>query len=409
MGIFQTIRVAIQSLTRNKMRSFLTTLGVWMGVAAVTAMVAVGEGAKATVEATYQAMGSHLLLVTPGSVSMRGMHGGAGSQATLTWGDLRAIQQEIPTVRAAAPALRTSAQVVSGEGNWSTMVLGTTPAYFDVRNWPISQGNGFAETEGGFAPKVAIVGHTAAKNLFASGTSPVGQTVRIRNIPFEVIGVAKAKGQSFSGQDYDDVVFIPVQTFQSTLEGGFQHVLSGVIFVGATSADTLERTETDIKELLRERHRLRADSDDDFSIRNLSELASAREEGTRAITTLLATVAAIALLVGGIGIMNIMLVSVTERTREIGIRMAVGATPHNILTQFLTEALTLSIFGGVLGVGAGVLAATKLAQDFGWPLILNWNVSLAALGLSVAVGVVFGLYPAQKASRTDPIHALRSE
>jgi len=394
---------------RNKMRSFLTMLGIIIGVAAVIAMVAIGQGAKARVSEAFASMGSNLLIILPGSTTRGGVMGGFGSMPTLTWEDLNAIRTEAPAVRWAAAALRSNAQVASEDQNWSTGINGTSPDYFLIRDWPIATGALFSisDVEGG--AKVAVLGRTVADKLFGTNFDPVGQSIRIKNIPFQVVGVLTKKGQSPVGQDYDDAVFIPQSTFQAKIQGGMQRYLSGVIFVSAESADGTARAQREITNLLRDRHHIPIDGDDDFSIRNLAEVAGAAEAGTQTLTALLASIAAVSLLVGGIGIMNIMLVSVTERTREIGIRMAVGAKPRNIMTQFLIEALTLSVAGGLAGIGLGLLAAQRLAAQFGWPMLISIPVILIAIGFSGAVGIGFGLYPAQKAARLDPIEALRYE
>jgi putative ABC transport system permease protein len=405
----QTIRVASRALLRNKLRSFLTTLGVMIGVGAVIAMVAIGEGAKAQVEAAFASMGSNLLIILPGTTTRGGAFGGFGSMPTLTWDDLRAIQTEIPSVRYAAPNLRTSAQVLSEDQNWTTSVNGTTVEYFAIRSWGTARGSLFTQSDVEGANKVAVLGQTVVDKLFGAGADPVGQTVRIKNIPFQIVGVMAPKGQSPMGQDYDDAVFVPVGTYQTRVQGGLQKYLAGVIFVGAVSADAITRAERQITELLRDRHHIQPEMDDDFSIRNLTEMASAQEQGTRTLTTLLAAIAAVSLLVGGIGIMNIMLVSVTERTREIGIRMAVGAKRRHVLAQFLVEALTLSMAGGVCGIALGLLAAERLASRFAWPMLVRTDIIVLAVGFSALVGIGFGLYPARKASRLDPIEALRYE
>jgi putative ABC transport system permease protein len=405
----QTLRVALRALTRNKMRSFLTTLGVVIGVSAVIAMVAIGDGAKARVEATFAAMGSNMLIIIPGSTTAGGAMGGFGSMPTLTWDDLRAIQTEVPTVRAAAPQLRTTAQVLSDDQNWGTQVLGTSPEYFQIRTWPASQGTLFTQGDLDGGTKVAVLGQTVADKLFGANSNPTGQTVRIKNVPFTVVGVLEKKGQSQWGQDYDDIVVVPATTFGQKIKGGLKNYVDGSIAVSATSAETTSRAESQIRGLLRDRHRLPSGADDDFSIRNLSEIASAQQEGTRTLTTLLAAIAAVSLLVGGIGIMNIMLVSVTERTREIGLRMAVGAKPADIRLQFLVEALALAVTGGLIGVALGVFGAWRLATSFGWQVLYRPDIIAIAVGFSALVGVVFGLYPAHKASRLDPITALRFE
>ena len=409
MNWLQTLRVALRALQRNKLRAFLTTLGIVIGVSAVIAMVAIGDGAKARVEQTFASMGSNMLIILPGTTSAGGAMGGFGSMPTITWDDLKAIQTEVPTVRWAAPVLRSSAQVLSEDQNWTTSVQGTAPDYFEIRSWPVALGDGISQSDVDSGTKVVVLGRTVSDKLFGTSSNPVGQVVRVKNVPFTVAGVLVKKGQSPIGQDYDDAVFIPFTTFQQKIQGGLKNYLSGTIMVSATSPSTTERAQRQIRELLRDRHRLHADADDDFSIRNLSELASAAQEGTRTLTTLLAAIAAVSLLVGGIGIMNIMLVSVTERTREIGVRMAVGAKPGDIRFQFLIEALTLAVAGGVIGVALGVGVAWRLAASFGWPVLFRPDIVLVAVGFSALIGVGFGLYPAHKASQLDPIQALRFE
>ncbi len=409
MNPFETLRVALRALLRNKMRSFLTVLGIIIGVGAVIAMVAIGEGAKARVEESFASMGSNLLIVMPGSTNASGARGGFGSMPTLTWDDLRAIRSEVSSVRYAAAQLRSNTQLMSEDQNWSTSTIGTSPEYFLIRNWRVSSGRPLLDSDVETSAKVVLMGQTVVDKLFGPSADAVGQIVRIKNIPFEVIGVLQKKGQSPMGQDYDDGVFVPQTTFQSKIQGGLQKFLSGTIFIGATSTDATARAEEQISALLRDRHRIAAGTDDDFSVRNLTEMANAQQEGTRTLTTLLASIAAVSLLVGGIGIMNIMLVSVTERTREIGVRMAVGATPLNIMLQFLVEALTLAVAGGIVGVGIGVFSAGQLASRFGWPMLIRPDIVVISVGFSALVGVVFGLYPAQKASRLDPIDALRFE
>ena len=408
MSWLQTFRVALRALGRNKLRSFLTTLGMVIGVSAVIAMVAIGDGAKARVEESFAAMGSNMLIILPGTTSMGGAQGGFGSMPTITWDDLHAIQTDVPAVRYAAPVLRTSAQVLSEDQNWGTSVSGTTPDYFAIRNWAVARGVGITASDVDSGNKVAVLGQTVVDKLYGTNADPVGQQVRIKNIPFQVVGVLVKKGQSPVGQDYDDAVFVPSTTFQTKIQGGLKNYLSGTIYVGAAGSDT-QRAENQIRGLLRDRHHLGSSADDDFSIRNLAEMANAQQEGTRTLTTLLASIAAVSLLVGGIGIMNIMLVSVTERTREIGVRMAVGAKSGDILLQFLAEALALAVMGGIIGVLLGLGAAWRLAASFGWPVMFRPDVILIAVGFSGLVGVGFGLYPARKASALDPIQALRYE
>ncbi len=409
MSWLETFRVALRALARNKMRSFLTTLGMVIGVSAVIAMVAIGDGAKARVEQAFASMGSNMLIVLPGTSTAGGAMGGFGSQPTLTWDDLKAIQSEVPTVRLAAPALRATAQVLSEDQNWTTSVNGTTPDYFRIRSWPVAQGSPISQSDVDGGTKVAVLGQTVVDKLFGPSANPVGQVIRVKNVPFNVAGVLAKKGQSPMGQDYDDAIFVPVSTFQQKVQGGLKNYIAGPIMVSATSSDSTDRAQRQIQALLRDRHRLQQGSDDDFSIRNLSELASAQQEGTRTLTTLLAAIAAVSLLVGGIGIMNIMLVSVTERTREIGVRMAVGAKAGDIRLQFLVEALSLAVAGGLIGIALGMGMAWRLAASFGWPVLYRPDVILVAVVFSGVIGVGFGLYPAHKASQLDPIQALRFE
>ncbi|MDB4934907.1 MAG: Macrolide export ATP-binding/permease protein MacB [Labilithrix sp.] len=409
MNPFVTLLVALRAILRNKMRSFLTTLGIIIGVAAVIAMMAIGAGAKAQVEQAFAAMGTNLLIVLPGSTTAGGSFGGFGSMPTLTWDDLAAIKNEVGTVKAVAPSLRSNQSLVSEEMNWTTSVTGTTPEYFDIRNWPVAQGAVFTQPDVDAGSKVIVLGATVVARLYGPSANPVGQSIRVGNTPFTVVGVASKKGQSATGQDYDDAAFIPATTFAHRIQGGLGKFMTGQMYVQATSSETTQRALEDIRTLLRDRHHIAPGADDDFSIRNLTEIAGAQAQGTETMTTLLASVAAVSLLVGGIGIMNIMLVSVTERTREIGIRMAIGAKPGTILLQFLIEALVLSITGGLLGVALGVGVAAYLAGKFHWPMQIQVDVIAISVAFSAAVGVVFGLYPARKASQLDPIDALRYE
>ncbi len=409
MNPLETLRVAVRALWRNKTRSFLTTLGIIIGVAAVIAMVAIGEGARANVDKTFQAMGTNLLIVLPGSSQTSGARGGFGSQASLTWDDLKAIGTEIPSVQYAVPVETSQVQIRSEEANWSTRLSGSWPDYFAIRSWKMAKGQAYTMSDVEAGNKVVILGQTVVDKLFGTNADPIGQTVRIGNVPFLVVGVAEKKGQSPMGQDYDDTAFCPVSTYQAKIQGGLGKYVNGILYIGAVSEDATARAQRDITSLLRDRHRLAPGADDDFDIRNLSEIAAAREEGSRTLTALLASVALVSLLVGGIGIMNIMLVSVTERTREIGLRMAIGARPRDILTQFLIEALTLAVAGGMLGVLAGLAIAQRLASQFNWPMLLHPEVIVFSVGFSGLVGIVFGLYPASKAARLDPIDALRYE
>ncbi len=409
MDLLQTLKLAVRALLRNMLRSFLTALGIIIGVGAVIAMVAIGEGAKSQVEAAFAAMGTNLLVVMSGSSSQGGARGGFGSQPTLTWEDLRALQTEVPTVARAAPVLRMNGQLQSEDQNWATNVQGTTPAYFEIRRWRVARGVPMTDSDVDARAKVVLLGATAAEKLYGAAADPIGQLVRIRNVPFQVIGVLERKGQSAMGQDYDDTAFVPSSTFRERLQPSLGSFLQGAIFVSVRSASEMNRAQVQLTALLRDRHRLGLNAEDDFNIRNMQEVASAQQQGADTLSTLLASIALVSLLVGGIGIMNIMLVSVTERTREIGIRMAVGATPGQILSQFLAEALTLALVGGLVGTGLGVLVAQQLSVQFAWPLLIRPDVIALAMGFSGLVGVGFGLYPAWKASRMDPITALRFE
>ncbi len=409
MSFFETIRIALLALLRNKLRSLLTVLGIVIGVASVIAMTSMGEGARLQVEQTFASMGTNMLVILPGASSMGGARSGFGSQPTLTWADADAIRVSVPSVRFVAPQLRSVAQLVSEEQNWSTQITGTNADFFDIRAWAVESGRLFEPMEIDGAARVAILGRTTADKLFGPGVDPVGRRVRIQNVPFEVIGLLEQKGQSMGGQDNDDAAYVPATTFQARIDGGIQHTIAGSLMVGTASPEDTTRAERQIRALLRERHRIPEGRDDDFSIRNLTQMADAMQDTTKTLTLLLASIAAVSLLVGGIGIMNIMLVSVTERTREIGIRMAVGATPAAILAQFLVEAIVLSVAGGLLGLLIGGGGSFWIARSFGWSSVVGLDVVLIAIGFSAAVGVGFGLFPARKASRLDPIEALRFE
>jgi putative ABC transport system permease protein len=404
-----TLRVALRALGRNKLRSFLTGLGVVIGVAAVIATTAIGAGARARVEQTFNSIGSNMLIILNGSSQGGGAMGGAGSLPSLSWDDLRAMQTELSAVRDAAPVLRAGSQVMSEDANWYTSIQGTTPEFLRVRSWPVAQGEAFTQADVDGGMKVALVGQTVVEKLYGRSASPVGQVVRLKNIPFTIVGVLDKKGQSPFGQDFDDVVIVPVTTFQQKISGGLKNYIAGSIVVSSTGPDGNARAQQQIRGLLRDRHRLALSSDDDFQIRNPSEIASAQQQGTNAITNLLMITAAVSLLVGGIGIMNIMLVSVTERTREIGVRMAVGARARDIQLQFLVEAVTLSMAGGLIGIALGLSGAALAAHFMGWSLLVSPLVVLIAVGCAAGVGIVFGFFPALKASQLDPITALRFE
>ena len=409
MTLWRTLGVALSALARNKLRSFLTVLGVVIGVGAVIAMVSIGEGAKARVASAFEKLGTNMLLVHSGSTKTRGMRGGSGTRPSLTWEDLQAIRQEVPHVRHAAPRVSSRMQAISEQRNWQTSVSGTTQEYFDIRNWPMASGRRFTRAEVENKAKVAVIGLTVVKELFGLGTDPLGLTIRLNRIPYRVVGVASEKGASGRGGDNDDVVFIPVTTYLAKVSGGLQKFIPGEIYVSAETQESTSLVQAAVDSLLRRLHDIAPGADDDFHMHNLADMASAQKDSAETITSLLAGVALVSLLVGGIGIMNIMLVSVTERTREIGLRMAVGAKPRQILAQFLVEAVVLAIIGGILGVAAGVGAAKYLALRFEWPLLVRPDVILLAVSFSALVGIVFGLYPARKASLLDPIQALRYE
>ena len=409
MNLVQTILVAAQALLRNKLRSFLTMLGIVIGVFAVIATVAVGEGAQAVVQGAFSSMGSNMLVLMSGASKQGGAFGGFGSQPTLTWDDLKAIRREVPTVRYASAVLRANAQLQSADRNWSTTVNGVSPDYFDIRDWPVTSGAPFTQSEEDTGRKVVVLGQTVVDHLYGPQAVAVGQTVRIKGVPFQVIGVLAKKGQSMQGQDNDDAVLIPESTFQSKIQGGLQQFIQGTLMIGATSQGATQAAQRQITRLLRDRHHIEPAADDDFSIRDLTEIPGAGPAGTAAIAALLAAIAGISLVVGGIGIMNIMLVSVTERTREIGLRMAVGARGRTILAQFLTESVVRSVVGGSIGIGLGIGAAKLVAMRFSLDVPVNPVVVVIAVGFSAMVGIGFGLYPAMKAARMDPIDALRFE
>jgi len=406
--LFASLRIALRALIANKMRSALTMLGIIIGVSAVIAMIAVGSGAKQRIEEQIASMGSNLLMVDSGSSTSGGFRMGAGTAPTLTVGDAKAIETEIPGVKYVAPNARGVAQVVYGNQNWSTGITGTSPEMIEIRGWSIPSGRAFTEQELDGAAKVCVLGKTVADNLFG-GIDPIGQIVRIKKIPFTVVGVLSPKGQTTWGQDQDDLIFVPLTTAQKQLFGQtFPGMVRGIA-VQAWGPDEMKEVEAQIIELLRQRHRIQPNQDDDFTVRNLTEMMSTREESANVMSLLLGSIASISLIVGGIGIMNIMLVSVTERTREIGIRIAVGAKGRDILLQFLIESLVLSLMGGVLGIGMGMLGTVILSSVTQWPTLFSPKAILLAFLFSGSVGVFFGFYPARKASLLNPIDALRYE
>jgi len=408
INIPSTVKISLRALRVNKMRSALTMLGIIIGVGAVITMLAVGAGARRKIDEQIASMGSNLLIILPGATTSGGVRMGAGTQPTLSMGDAEAILKECPAVAYVAPVLSGVAQVVYGTQNWSTGVTGTTPSMLDVRDWPVAEGRAFTDDDVRSATKVCLLGQTVVNNLFGS-TDPVGQIVRIKNIPFTVVGVLSVKGQSMVGQDQDDVIYIPVTTAQKKLFGTSFPGMVRIIMVKAKSADDLSVAEKEITSLLRQRHHIGPRQDDDFSVRNLTQMMQVAQQATTVMTLLLGAVASVSLLVGGIGIMNIMLVSVTERTREIGIRMAVGAKTWDIRLQFIVEALTLSLIGGVAGIILGISGSKLLSAIAGWSTVVSIFSIILAFGFSGFVGIFFGFYPAYKASLLDPIEALRHE
>jgi putative ABC transport system permease protein len=408
MNLFAAAKVAYRSLRANKMRSALTMLGMIIGVAAVIAMVAVGAGANERIAAQIASIGSNLILVIPGSTTSGGLRSGFGGTPTLTMSDYKAINKELSAVRYAAATTRSAAPVVYGNMNWSTIIQGATPEFFAIREWMLAEGRTFGPEDVEGSAKVAVLGQTVSQNLFG-GESPIGKIVRIKKVPFTVIGLLDAKGQSMQGQDQDDAVVVPITTAQKKLFGTTHIGTVGAILVQAIDADSIQQAETQTVELIRQRHRIGRGQDDDFSVRNLSEMLSVAEASTRVMSLLLGAIASVSLLVGGIGIMNIMLVSVTERTREIGIRMAVGAREKDILLQFLIEAVVLALTGGVIGILTGIGGSKLISYFAGWSTVVLPGAILTAFGFSAAVGIFFGFYPARKASRMDPIEALRYE
>ena len=408
INIPSTFKISFRALRVNKMRSALTMLGIIIGVGAVITMLAVGTGASQRISQQISSVGSNLIIVLPGSSTSGGIRMGSGTQSTLTRDDAEAIARECPAVADVAPSHRGAAQLVFGNQNWSTGVIGTTPGVLNVRDWTLSAGKPFTDQDVRNATKVCILGQTVVDNLFG-GMDPVGQIIRIKKVPFTVVGVLEKKGQSPVGQDQDDTVIIPISTAQKKIFGTPFAGMVRDIAVKAKSSEDLAAAEDQIKDLLRQRHRINARQEDDFTVRNLTQMMQVAEQSTRVMALLLGAIASVSLLVGGIGIMNIMLVSVTERTREIGIRMAVGAKTWDIRLQFIIEALTLSLIGGVAGIIIGVTGSKVLTALAGWSTVVSPLAVLLAFGFSGLVGIFFGFYPAYKASLLNPIDALRYE
>jgi len=404
-----TVQSALRVLARNPLRAGLTMLGIIIGVAAMVAMVSLGQGAGASIQAQIASLGTNILIVIPGATTVSGVRTGFGGVSTLTIEDAREIERRIRGASAVSYATRAVLQVVHEGKNWSTVVVGTTANYSDIRDWPMAQGIFFSQSDEDGGAKVAVLGKTAAENLFEPGEEIVGSTIRIKNMPLRVLGIMKPKGQSLLGQDQDDVVHIPFSTAERKVLGTKFLGTVGVILVSGARREETGGIAEDVRELLRARHHLQAAQEDDFTVRSMEDIAKTSAGASRTMMLMLLSIASISLMVGGIGIMNILLVSVTERTREIGIRMAVGAKRRHILLQFLTEAVILSTLGGLVGVGTGMVGARIVTLVAGWPTIIAPQAVATAFLFSLIVGVFFGLYPANKASRMNPIEALRYE
>jgi len=399
------LKVATQSILKNKMRTFLTMLGIVIGVAAVIVMVAVGYGAQSSIEKQIGALGTNMIMIMPGASAVGGVNQGAATFNRLTPADYEKLQRESLMLSGISPVVFTNAQAISSQGNWRTRINGVSTDYQTIRDWPVDEGTFFTEPDLRSARKVAVLGKTVAKNLFPNGDA-VGQQMQIRDVPFTVVGILRPKGQNAGGQDSDDIIVIPFTTAQGRLSGR-QRV--GQIIASASSPNDVPAAQEEIRSILRESHRLGDGEDDDFTIRNQDEIAAAASSTTKVMTLLLAAIASISLLVGGIGIMNIMLVSVTERTREIGIRMAIGARGSDVLTQFLVESVAISMLGGLIGVAIGFAGAWLVGHLTGWSTVTPPEAVLIAVAFSAAVGVFFGFYPARQAASLNPIQALRYE
>ena len=406
--LISAIRIAFRALRMNKLRSALTMLGIVIGVASVIATVAIGSGATQRIQQQIASIGSNIIIVIPGSMSSSGVRLGTGNAVTLSEADARELVAQCPDVALASPMVRGGAQVVNGNNNWATSILGITPDYLTIRELTVAEGSEFAQQDVDSANKVAVLGQTPVDNLF-DGADPIGQTIRIKNVPFSVVGVLTRKGQSSSGQDQDDVILLPISTAKRKVIGVKQANADAVdtIMMQAKSGAQIPAAQEEATALLRQRHHLQANDDNDFSIRNLEELFAAQEASSHIMAVMLAAVASVSLVVGGIGIMNIMLISVQERTREIGLRQALGAKTRDILTQFLVEAITLSVAGGLIGILIGIGASFLISKMAGWATSVGPGAVLLAVFFSALVGVGFGYYPARKAAYLDPIEALR--
>ena len=407
MDFLNIIRVAFRALQRNKMRAALTMLGIIIGVSAVVAMVSIGQGAQAAVQAQIESIGTNLLFVSAGAQNVGGVRSGTGDSGTntLTVEDLEAIRREVPSVSMVTPTVNARGQLVSGNMNWNTSIQGVSEQYPEVRKWTVQSGEFFSDSDVRTAARVVVVGQTIADNLFP-GADAVGQTIRVQNLPFRVIGVMAKKGQDQQGRDQDDIAFTPYTTVQKKILGSPR---LQVAYVSAVSPDATYTAEQQITDLLRQRHKLTPNEPNDFTVRNMSDIAEAANETNSTMTILLACIAGVSLMVGGIGIMNIMLVSVTERTREIGIRMAIGARSSAVRTQFLIESVVLSLTGGLFGIILGVAVSLAIPAMLGWPTLISTMAIVGSVIFSAAVGIFFGYYPARKAAALDPIEALRYE
>ncbi|HEV2834243.1 MAG TPA: ABC transporter permease [Pyrinomonadaceae bacterium] len=407
MNLLMIIRVAFRALVRNKMRAALTMLGIIIGVAAVIAMVSIGQGASASVQAQIESIGTNLLFVSAGAQNVGGVRSGTGDSGTntLTVEDLDAIKREVPSVSMVTPAVNARSQLVAGNMNWNTSVQGVSEQYPDIRKWTVQSGAFFTDADVRTAARVIVIGASIGDNLFP-GTDPVGQTLRVANLPFRVVGVMARKGQDQQGRDQDDIAFAPYTTVQKKVLGSPRVQIA---YVSAISQDATYTAQSQIGDLLRQRHKLTANEPDDFTVRNMTDVAEAANETSKTMTILLACIAGVSLLVGGIGIMNIMLVSVTERTREIGIRMAIGARSSAVRSQFLIESIVLSLTGGTVGILLGIGLSLAIPAMLGWPTLVSMMAIVGSVIFSVAVGIFFGYYPARKAAALDPIEALRYE
>ena len=406
MNILTTLRVAYRALSRNKLRSLLTMLGIIIGVAAVIAMLAIGQGASNAVKAQIASLGTNMLIVFPGASNQSGVRTQAATFTRFTEDDAIAISKQCPAVEYVTPVVRSVQQTIANNQNWRTAIWGGYPNYFNIRAWPLQSGSYFTGSDERGETKVCIVGQTIVTNLFGANSVPVGQTIRIGNLPFRIIGVLSAKGQDASGNDQDDIIIAPFSTVLKKLVGG---IYANVIFASAISEDAINEASDEITALIRDRHKLTTWEANDFTVRTQTQIASTADATTQTMTLLLASIAGISLIVGGIGIMNIMLVSVTERTREIGIRMAVGARGNDVLTQFLIEALTLSFAGGLIGIVLGVLTSQFVSNLQKWPIVISPQSIGLAFAFAAAIGIFFGWYPARKAANLNPIEALRYE